>query len=76
MSIFSFQHLDNQEVAREYGEIVRKLPVPETRKIRERDIHIMTRRKYDPEKGKMCDRDTWKQNPAESTKKKNVSWLH
>ena len=51
----------------EYGEIIRKLPVPETRKTRERDIHIMTRRKYDPEEGKMCDRDTRKQNPAEST---------
>ena len=76
MSIFSYQHPDNQEVAREYGEIVRKLQVPETRKIRERDIHIMTRRKYDPEKGKMCDRDTRKQNPAESTKNINVSWLH
>ena len=50
--------------------------MPETRKIRERDVHIMTRRKYDPKKGKMCDRDTRKQNPAESTKKKNVSCLH
>ena len=76
MSIFSYQHPDNQEVAREYADIIRKLPVPETRKIRERDVHIMTRRKYDAEKDKMYDTDKRKQNRAKSTKKKNVSWLH
>ena len=50
--------------------------MPETRKIRERDVHIMTRRKYDAEKDKMYDTDKRKQNRAKSTKKKNVSWLH
>ena len=76
MSIFSYPHPDNQEVAREYADIIRKLPVPESRKIRERDVHMMTRRKYDAEKDKMYDTDKRKQNRAKSTKKKNVSWLH
>ena len=50
---FSYLHPDNQEVAREYADIIRRLPVPESRKIRERVVHMMTRRKYDAEKDKM-----------------------
>ena len=50
--------------------------MPDTKKLRERDIHIMTRRKYDAEKDKMYDMDQRKQNQAKSIKKKNVSWLY
>ena len=50
--------------------------MPDTKKLRERDIHIMTRRKYDAEKDNMYDMDQRKQNPAKSIKKKNVSWLY
>ena len=49
--------------------------MPDTKKLRERDIHIMTRRKYDAEKDKMYDMDKRKQNREESIKKKNISWL-
>ena len=76
LSIFSYQHPDNQEVAREYGKIIRKLPVPAMKKIRERDIHIMTGRKYDAKKDKMYNMDKRKQNGEKSIKKKNISWLH
>ena len=76
LSVFSYQHPDNQEVAREYGKILKKLPVPDTKNIREMDIHITARRKYDAEKDKMYDMDKPKQHRAKSIKKKNVSWLH